>query len=384
MFRLTFLATLMLALFSGIAVAEEPGTFQGDSLADYSQAIDVVNDLEARGTLSAEEAEAQRNYYTEKAEALSGRELNAENSSTWFALDGWTILVGACVILASIGLVVASTLIFGSYIVAFLAAIPVFLWELIFYGLAFGCLFMSGATWIVVTGACIFAGALVFTNAMHFESKRAPLWLYSLVCAVVWGAAAYVHQSEVLGFMSVLAVESFLGFSVFVGPLCVFMGFRDDDTIATATFGSLALLVVGVIFSSPAVFSVAGGPLATYLAPYQFGMLAVGTFVYFIGMLILGSMWYRGRDGGLRYPLMQIIMIVSGGAALYLGTTLGLGWLYGVGGVFFVLWLCEKYVELCVKSKVAWQWALFFGAIIMLGLSYFMNQNPELLLWTQF
>lgn len=385
MFRITFLATLVLTLFSGVGFAEEPGTYKAESLADYSQAIDVVNDLEARGSISPEEAEKQREYYTGQAEVLAGRELTTENSDTWFALDGWTILVGFGWLLGSIALVIACGLLFGSYIVALIAAIPVVLWEFIFYGAAIGCLFLSGSTWVIVLGACLFLGALWFTLAMHFDEKKEfPLWQTSLVCAVVWGFAAFFHQSEVLGFMSVMAVESFLGFSILVGPLCVFMGFRNDDNIATATFGSLLLLTVGVIFASPEVFSVATGPLSTYLAPYQFGMLAVGTFVYFIGMLILGSYWYRGRKGSLRYALMQIVMIASGCGALYLGTTLGLGWLYGVGGVFFVLWLCEKYVEVCVETKVGWQWALFFGAIILLSLSYFMNQNPELLLWTQF
>lgn len=386
MFRSMLIAAITLGLFSGIVQAETPAILEAESLSDYSRAIEVVEDLQARGVLSDEAAAEQRSYYTARATELAGRELSAENADTWFALDGWTILIGFCVLLGSIGVVIAAGLLFGHYILALLAAVPVVMWELAFYGTAAGCMFFSGATWIVVVGAVIFAGALAFTNAMHGE-KTWPLSIYSLICTVVWAGAAIYQQSQVVGFLAILSFEAFLGFSVLVGPLCVLIGFKDEDKMAQATFASLLLLLGGVVLSSPTLIDFSGESVgmtvAGLTAPFTFGMLSIGTFVYFLGLLILGSYWYPGKNK-LRFTMMQVFMLLSGGLALYFGTTLGLGWLYGVGGTFFVLWICEKYAEFCVESKVGWQWALLFGAGGLLGAAYLMSQYPEVFLWTNF
>jgi hypothetical protein len=75
----------------------------------------------------------------------------------------------------------------------------------------------------------------------------------------------------------------------------------------------------------------------------------VGTFVYFLGLLIWSSKWYSREKS--EYATLQPITIASGMIALYLGAVGQISQLQGIGGTFFFLYVIEKYFELPWSQK---------------------------------
>jgi hypothetical protein len=116
-----------------------------------------------------------------------------------------------------------------------------------------------------------------------------------------------------------------------------------------------------------------GGPTGPF-AYFRYGALFMGTFVYYLGLLILASRYYNARRGN--YALMQAVTIVSGIAAFYLGATLDIGPLLGIGGTFFVLYLLEKYTEL-PWHNIGWAWSLLGFALLLYGAAFLAGKFPE-------
>ncbi len=91
---------------------------------------------------------------------------------------------------------------------------------------------------------------------------------------------------------------------------------------------------------------------------FQIGALFAGTFVYFLGMVILSSKWLAGEN----YWIRNIITFASGPASIWVATSLELGVVNAIAGTFFVIFLIDKYVEFCTlwaKDKIG------FGAALL-------------------
>jgi len=56
---------------------------------------------------------------------------------------------------------------------------------------------------------------------------------------IAWAVIANIFNSQMIGFITILALEAGLGFSVGVGPLCYCAGFEREEYIFPATFYSL-------------------------------------------------------------------------------------------------------------------------------------------------
>ncbi len=81
-----------------------------------------------------------------------------------------------------------------------------------------------------------------------------------------------------------------------------------------------------------------------------------------------------------RYLQMQVVTVISGVAALYLGATSGIGTLLGIGGTFFAIYLLEKYYEI-PWSGVGWAWSLVGVAVALYFFVGFAEQHPQYFVW---
>lgn len=389
---LTVTALCLFALFSPSVASA------ADDIPTIRDRIAAVDDLESRGVLTAEQAEQQRAFYVERASEIAGEPMTLEKIEGWSSLQRFFTFVNVVYVLAGILLVIALGWLFAIYILPILAEMPPEVWEVLLYassiGLMFGVKGFLGidTIWIVFPGCLALIGALMLTLHLHFPKagdSRGAITFVSLVCFAAWSVAAFYHGSSLIGFLAVLALESFLGFSIFVGPLCIGLGFEKEDMMPRATFASLALLVLGCVVQ---VFG--GMPegalkadavnLVSHLGVLNPGLIFVGTFVYFIGLLILGSRWYildydyrsgRRKGWGL-FWLLQGVTVLSGFAALYFGSVLGIGMLQGIGGTFFGIYLLEKYVEISFK-RVGFAWMLLGFAVILYYIATYAQANPD-------
>lgn len=230
--------------------------------------------------------------------------------------------------------------------------------------------------WLVVPGALAVLPCFWLTKALHFPelaARDAAIRASSTVCALVWGGFAVLYRSPFLGFLAVAAVQTRLGFSVMAMPLCYFFGFTDKDAVPRSMGASFIMLAVYVVGS-------AAGAGHWILDVFKPGMLRLGAFVYFTGCLIVSNRHYQraahGRDVDTRYFLLQLLTVMSGSAALYLGALLEIPALSGIGGTFFALYLVEKYMEIPWK-KVGWSWGLLGLSLGLYYLAGFVTAHPS-------
>jgi hypothetical protein len=400
-------AVLVLLLTPALGAAQNLSEEQVADLKVVQATLRVVDRLEADGVLPADEAVRVRQDHLDLAARIAGQavatpgdldELVRQHDRSRFG--GFFTFVNIVAVFAGILLAMAIGWLCWIYLAPLLAHLPPVGWEVLAYagvtlGLLSGAIFPVLGIWFVVPAALLLIAALRFTRRLHFppirdgrpEPEEGVLpgegWVRfsfseftALVCTVVWGIAAVYYRSYLLGFMSVLALEALLGFSVLVEPGMVGLGFRRGESVPRATVASFLILVTFVVLQIAGWFDpvrVEGRdvlPAAVYFRP---GALFMGAFVYFLGLLILASTFYSGKRGN--YLLMQGITIVSGVAAFYFGATFGIDTLLGIGGTFFVLYLLEKYTELPWK-EIGWAWGLLGFAALLYATAYLAGQFP--------
>lgn len=282
---------------------------------------------------------------------------------------------------------------FGSYSIEILGYV------LCILGLVSGAIFPSIGIWFVVPACLLLVGLLLLTQKLHFtpkphdyedregkaQVKPGSHWLEfsffqveAAILTVVYAACALYYHSSVLGFMAVMALESLLGFTVIVAPFCIGMGFKSNNVVPRATVASFLILLA---YLSVRINDGNYGPFVVF----ETGAFFVGTFVYFLGLLILSSWYYyswshratqdkNSQEG--TFWVMQVVTIASGCAALYIGSVFGISTLLGVGGTLFVIYLLEKYSEL-PWNKIGLAWGLLGAGALLFGFALFAYHHPQ-------
>ncbi len=362
----------------------------------------TLDDLQERGVLSADMAEAERQHYLAKAQTVIGEPLELdqllalldrfdsrqldETQGMLQRISGFFTFINIIWTISSILLVIAVGWLIRLYIVPILKQIPAVVYEALIY---MACLaFIGGGQWfargidqfIVLPGCLGLVGALIFTNKLHNESlqkfykrnRLEPFTLHSFILFLIWAGVAIIYQSVLIAFMAVIALEAFLGFSVLVTPLCYYIGFRKKSIIPRAMAASFLLLLFYIVVRITRIE-------LPYFDIFSVGVLFMGSFVYFIGLLIVSSKWYKHKDAQ-HYIVMQLLTIVSGIQALFFGSVWQISQLQGIGGTFFFLYLLEKYFELPWLKK-RWAWATLGLSIILYLSSLVIRQYPQYFLF---
>lgn len=270
----------------------------------------------------------------------------------------------------------------GIYLLALVLLISPRVWEVVCYAVCGGLVYLgtvvdSDFSLLVALPGCFgLVGALSLTCQIHWpDEKKRYYTVWAGICAVAWAGAAVLLDSQVVGFMSMLAFLSALGFVAALEPFCLYIGFESDSAIFRAGTAALVMLTAFVVFTLT-------GWVNHVYELFRPGLQFLGSFVYFLALLILGSKFYwkwfsTGRN--LFWP-MQAVVIVSGVAALYLGSVFGMGALLGVGGTFFYIYLLEKYFEIPWNGS-SWAWCLLGLAGILYGLVMFAQRHPQYFLF---
>ena len=202
-------------------------------------------------------------------------------------------------------------------------------------------------------------------------------WLSGIYCVVVWSAVAVYQQSQEAGYLAVMALEASIGFAIYVGKLVVMIGFVDGHIIPSTTVASFILLLIGSI-------SHLGQRSNLLTAPFTRPLIFLGTFFYFIGLMIISSRLYSAvrRKKSPLFWFLQVIAFVSGFAAILLGPLLELPFLQVIGGTMFVLWLLLKYIEIMPwNNTLPIVISLLGFGILLYLLAHFMKMNPQYLIF---
>lgn len=221
-------------------------------------------------------------------------------------------------------------------------------------------------TWTLLSGALLLmfaAGYAAFIRGAEPNPTQ-----FSGIFVVIWGALAlYFHSTEV-GFLTIGAVMSFMGFSVVVTPFCYGFGFGDDDSMAR---GTVSGLLVAAAYTAIQVMKSNLGPFEVF----QSGALWLGSFVGFTGLLILSSRWF---DSAKHYVPMNFLALV-----VYVGMA-SVGMIYGLREIttmsiaFLILFLISKPMEIPTENYVTFGIKLIFIAGVCAGAWQWLHTHQEL------
>lgn len=368
-------------------------------LISIRYSITTIDELQKRGVLSETQATTETKYYLEKSQLIVGEKLSLEQiikltnsyeivkpgseTNIIQKIAGFVTFTNIILTAAAILLVLAVASLASLYLIPILRLIPAWGYEIIIYLACFAAIiggnFVNGIGEFLAFPGCLgLIGAISFSHYRHrnffqklmAEKDSYPYYLDSLILFIIWAIAAIFYQSSLLGFIAIIALETSLGFSVVITPLCYMMGFTERDVIPRAMSASLILLTI-YVSAEIANFEL------PYIGIFSTGVLFIGSFVYFIGTLIVSSKWYEyGKFNLNRYLWLQFLTIVSGVAALYIGSIWQVLLLQRIGGTFFFLYLIEKYFELPWQQK-SWAWATLGLAVILYLSALLAKQYPE-------
>ncbi|UJR32883.1 hypothetical protein I4U23_020344 [Adineta vaga] len=344
------------------------------SLFELKQYYDVMNNLQKRSIINSDIADQEKRLYIEYASKLVGRQelLTEEEFLTWKQRELIISFSNIIAILAGVIVTIAIVIFIGIFLVPLLVRIPLVIWEVLAYIISIGLMIYVSHSWLIFLGCLLFVAILSFSVKTRVSNDKHLGIILSWTCFIVWTIVAIYQQHREAGYLAVMALESALGFVIFVGQLVMIIGFQNEKAIPSGTIASFILILLGSILHLQQKINI-------LTVPFARPSLFLGTFVYFIGMLILSSSLYlrRGRKKHI-YWFLQFVMFLSGLAAMFLGPLLQLPFIQAIGGTMFVIWLLEKYVEIAPWNGTFKVIGSLFGfGSLLYGFAYFLQNNPE-------
>ena len=223
-------------------------------------------------------------------------------------------------------------------------------------------------TWTVFIGCLLFMGSVFLTLYIHEIKGDDPKGL-AAIFAIIWGAVAIYYEMPEVGTLTMLAVMTLLGFTVVVDRLSYGFGWHEEASIPPGTTAALIILVAFVLQKLLAPTAPA------FVQVFASGAFWSGSIVAFTGLLILSSKWYAER--GTYFP-MQIIAIMIYLAGIAAGMILHINPLAGAAGVFLVLYLAVKPMEVPESGLMGFGLALMTSGGIMFGAWWFAMQHLDI------
>jgi hypothetical protein len=390
-----------------------------DTLYYYLQA---VSDMETSGVLSPADAASQRAFYLQEAQVINGEPLTeaqladhlfSNEEQSWLRFLNFVNLIWA---FASVIIVLSSVWIFAKYIFPILKQIPIIVYEILLYaacaGFIFGGLYADTGIrqFVALPGVLGLFFLLPFSYGRHIvkqpfnttepvaedivntqlsiaqdaattqresraqlsaERVRRDFMLENLVLTVIWGAIAIAYESVMIGFLTILVLMGAMALSPFVPRFVERMGFKRYDLGATVLVISFVLVM---IFFATEVLNFHG----IYAEVFKPAVFWIGTEAYFTALTVLAVRWYHREKPG-RYLRWQIVSIVSGIVALYIGTYWNIPVIQEIAGTYFLIYLFEKYIEM-QDWRRRWAWASLGLGIMLYIAALLINIYPQFFL----
>ena len=192
----------------------------------------------------------------------------------------------------------------------------------------------------------------------HTEFNVARTWFAA--CTMFYCILGLHLKSKTMGYLMTISFMSFAGFVFNFVPGMVSVGYKDSMSVPTGAIASAitvgAALCVESIYHKNVAAHAGGSDLSSgetriNMAHELFvpGMIWIGSFVYFITVLIMSSYRYvsqfKDEQKMAMYFWTQILAIGSGGAAIWYGVVYDLGQLLWMSKFITTFYFMEKLYE---------------------------------------
>ena len=358
------------------------------SLETIYYSLQTIRDLEGREILSASNAQEQREFYLEQAELLTGEKLTEGEITTRLfdsGLGEWTrfiTFVNIIWVFASLIIVLSCVWLFILYIVPILKRVPVIVYEVLLYLLVAAFIFggqyanegvgqfvaMPGVLGLIWLMPWSYARRINKTQLRdNVDRHRRALVLQNAILTLIWGGTAIYYESVLIGFLTVIALMATIGLSDVMPVLLSAIGFREKDIAPRVMIVALMLLLVFIIGESYEIEGV--------YRIFETGVYWIGAYAFFGALEVMASKRYH-KENRSRFWRWQIISVLAGVGAIFIGVFWDIGALSEVGGTFLLFYILEKYVEIPNWHK-HWAWAGLGLGLLLYGIALFINQYPE-------
>jgi hypothetical protein len=357
-------------------------------LVELNENYKAIDSMRSKGQVLESEAKVIKSRMLHLAEEITHEPMSEEKlaklgvtiPSAWEKAKSFITFVNILWVTAGIFFVVAIGWLIGLHLLAILLSMPLVVLEGLLYACSLGAIYAGRflptefQLMLVLPGCLGFLGTLLFTADRHFSTKQnyRNIEIIFFINTVVWALTTVFYESQIIGFMAVLSLLVSLGFFAGTSSMCIYLGFSEKHYVARTTLAAFILILIDLIPQ----FTHQTLPQLPFFTP---GFQFCGTFVYFLGMLILSSQYYDypNNKSSRKYWMLQAATVVSGVAALYLGTMLGHSFLLGIGGTFFYIYILEKYYEIPWKSSTGFALSLLGLSGILYAFSVFAMKRPQ-------
>eukprot|EP00041_Stephanoeca_diplocostata_P008561 m.126682 g.126682 ORF g.126682 m.126682 type:complete len:643 (-) comp17384_c0_seq1:1484-3412(-) len=252
--------------------------------------------------------------------------------------------------------------------------------EVVAYGVCFACICqgirmknLDAGKFVALTGALGVLPGFAYSTTLHGRrigtdklTHMVGVWL---CCA--WIPTALLFQSDLFGYLCVMAGYVALGFGVWAHPLCLVIGFDSSDSLQRC-------VPISALLSTALVFLRVSNTLdPVYLLPFTSAGTVMGNIVLLLGLLILSTWSYFRREKSGKFWFFNTLMILLLGGTQFAGLVLGLHGMANVATTFTALYILDKYAEwhLYHCKGNAWILLLLVSVSVWQG-SLCLHNNP--------
>ena len=344
--------------------------------------IAAINEMTEKGEITQAQAKTATARYLEDARTvassnkltlaevnmISGSLDQAPQKLTWLQkAAGLLTFVNIMWMLAIILGVVCFVILFGR----FLMHIPPEFYEFVGYGLSIALVCWGNTLGAGVAEYVTFSGSLLFVGLMYVTTRVHKIDLneamFFSVATIALAISAVMTMNPITGFAAVITFMCEIGFMGALIPFGYVIGFKDGSALSRGTSAGFIVLIFYTGLT-------ALGHHSMYFDLFRTGALWMGSFVGYLGLLIASSRWHTNRQA---YPIMQIITIVAGSAALFFGSVYGISELQKIGGTFFVLYIIEKFTEIPARSIEGYAAVGLTVAGAIYGMTWFIKAHVD-------
>lgn len=392
--RLISIALILFFILPVLAQDNEPAPKPDYTLEDIFYALETIDDLQVREILSNTEAQTQRDYYLSQVEIITGETLTKNeiatqlfNNANWWRFISFINIIW---VFASLIIVLSCVWLFKLYIVPLLKLIPMIIYEILLYLLVaafiYGGQFVDEGVgqFVAMPGVLGLFFLLPWSYARRINRKqfiedtkkrdidrhRRALILQNAVLSILWGMIAIYYESVIIGFLTVAAFVATIGISNIMPILLSVIGFSKKDIaprILILAFLLLLIFIAGETLQIEGAYRI-----------FERGVYSIGAYAFFGALEIMASRRYHRKNRG-RFWRWQIISIIAGVSAIFVGIFWEISALTQVGGTFLLFYILEKYIEIHNWRK-HWAWAGLGLGILLYGVALLINQYPQFFL----
>lgn len=311
------------------------------SIIELKKYYEVVDNLEQRGVLTEDQAKKEKQLYIEYGSKLIGKDILLTTKEFLASEKRASIISFSNIIaiLAGFVIFIAGSIFTKVYIIPNLTNLTVETWEKLLYFLAFLLMFLVNNSWLIFLGCLVFIAALKVSFKLDRFSQDVDIKLtISYILFFSWSIVALYQQNREVGYLAIAALLEFSSSFIRKKELPTLFGFSRDSLLPSITISSFFLMMTGCFLRLI--------PINSLTNLFTRPLLFIGTFGYFIGLIILSSKLYDTtyQNQELFY-LLQIITFFSGLASSLIGPLFDIAFLQSIGGTILILWLLIKYIE---------------------------------------